>query len=284
MAGVCAYQTGYQTGNTMDGSTNAADLNDLKLKPYPETAQDFYQVKRAAEYVRESAEEWYMQNRKQLGDSRLRLEPTVLKPLLCDDCASGIGAPTLLEKLLNRKTSESELIPLLPINPTPNRARFYDRSSHMLFFEPHQTPPPDGFRLTCSMCGQRMDSKNGDDIFRVGEESFEDYFGLPNPNDEDYTPKIKPRGASWKREQQRVIESYGQCCFECGVPLTVGETLTLDHIVAQSREGGWETINLQPMCRTCQNKKADLPVETLVVALDMLLRPLPSDSFEGTVW
>jgi 5-methylcytosine-specific restriction endonuclease McrA len=64
----------------------------------------------------------------------------------------------------------------------------------------------------------------------------------------------------------------------------VGESLTLDHIVAEAQGGTWETINLQPLCRACQNKKADLPVETVVVALDMLLRPLPSDSYDGPVW
>jgi hypothetical protein len=122
-----------------------------------------------------------MQTRKELGDSRLRLEPVVLKPLLCDDCASAMGATTLLEKLLDRNKNQSELIPLLPINPTPNRVRFYHHSSRLLYLEPYQTPPPDWFSVTCSMCGQCIDSKDGDDIIRVGEESFEDYFGLPNP-------------------------------------------------------------------------------------------------------
>jgi hypothetical protein len=260
------------------------DLNDLQLRPYPETEQDFHHIKQAAECVRERAEEWYMQTRKEVGDSRLRLEPLVLKPLQCDDCASAMGATTLLEKLLARNKSQSELIPLLPINPSPNRVRFYDRSSRLLYLERHETPPPDWFSVTCSMCGQRIDSKDGDDIIRVGEESFEDYFGLPNQKDEDYTPRSKPRGTAWKREQERVVSSYGARCFECGAVLTARESLTLDHIIARAKGGTWETINLQPLCRVCQNKKADLPVETVVVALDMRLRPSPSDSYDGPVW
>src|SRR5579862_5745854 len=109
------------------------DLNDLQLRPYPETSRDFYQLKQAAEYVRESAEQWYMKTRKALGDSRLRLEPVVLKPLSCDDCAVRMGATTRLEKLLYHGKSESKPVPVLPINPTPNRARFYDRSSGLLY-------------------------------------------------------------------------------------------------------------------------------------------------------
>ena len=225
-----------------------------------------------------------MQTRKALGDSRLRLEPVVLKPLSCDDCAVGMGATTLLERLLYRDKSESKLVPVLPINPTPNRVRFYDRSSGLLYLEPHQTRPQDWFGVTCSICGQRIDSKDGDDIIRVGEESFEDYFGLPNPTDEDYIPSNKPRGTARKRRRERVVSAYGASCFECGTVLTMGESLTLDHIVPRARGGTWETINQQPLCLGCQKKKADLPVETVLVALDMLVRPLPSDSYDGPVW
>ena len=82
------------------------DLNDLQLRPYPETPGDFHHLNQAAKCVRESAEEWYMQIRKALGDSRLRLEPVVLKPLLCDDCASA------MELLPARETDVSRQEPI----------------------------------------------------------------------------------------------------------------------------------------------------------------------------
>ena len=79
----------------------------------------------------------------------LRLEPVVLKPLSCDDCAVRMGATTLLEKLLYHGKSESKLVPVLPIKPTPDRVRFYDRSSGLLYLEPHQTRPQDSFGVAC---------------------------------------------------------------------------------------------------------------------------------------
>ena len=69
-----------------------------------------------------------------------------------------------------------------------------------------------------------------------------------------------------------------------GEELTVGESLTIDHVVAKAQ--GWYLGDhkLATAVSRLQNKKADLPVETVVVALDMLLRPLPSDSYDGPVW
>ena len=260
------------------------DLDDLQLRPYPETPQDFHHLNQAAKYVRESAEQWYMETRKAHGNPRLRLEPVVLKPLSCDDCAVRMGAATRLERLLYHDTGESEPVPVLPINPTPNRVRFYDRSAGLLHLEPHQRRPQDWFGVTCPICGQRIDTKDGDDMIRVGEESFEDYFGLPNPTSKGYIPSKRPRGPTKKRLAERVVAAYGLSCFECEKELTIGETLTLDHIVPKSKKGAWETINFQPLCRACQSKKADLMPETVLVALDMLVRPLPSDSYDGPIW
>ena len=92
---------------------------------------------------------------------------------------------------------------------------------------------------------------------------------------------VARRGRGGRRESYR---HTAKVAFECGTILTVGESLTLDHIVPRARGDYWETINLQPLCLGCQKTKADLPVGTVLVALDMLVRPLPSDGSGGPVW
>jgi 5-methylcytosine-specific restriction endonuclease McrA len=233
----------------------------------------------AAKYLRRSAEDWYIETRRRHGHSRLVLDPVVLKPI-CDDCSAGFGRPTLLERVLSPQKKEVEIIPVLPLRTRPARLRFYERSSRSVHLFPHRKPPRDWLGVQCSQCGQRMDSRNGDDIISVYELPFSEYFGLPDPED---APK-RLRGKVRKQEQQRLLTLYGGRCFECGKRLKVGKSLTLDHIVPESRGGRWLATNLQPFCAECQEKKADLPVETVTVALDMLLRPSPSDSYEGPIW
>ncbi|HEY7414706.1 MAG TPA: HNH endonuclease signature motif containing protein [Ktedonobacteraceae bacterium] len=259
---------------------SSIDLNDLQLRPYPETPLDYHNLAKAAESVCRSAEEWYVQTRKEIGDSRLRLEPVVLKPGLCDDCASRMESSTLLDKLFSKRPPE--LIPVLPLNPVPERVRLYDRANRLLDMGPHETEPSDWYGIRCSLCGQHIDNEG---FISVIEESFESYFGFPDPDDDLYLPNTtKLRGKARRQKQERVVELYGTRCFECGTELTIGETLTLDHILARHHGGTWDTINLQPFCKSCQDKKANSPVQTITVALDMLLRPPPCDSFEGPVW
>lgn len=253
------------------------DINNLALAPL--TDRDYALMREAAKYVRRAAEDWYIEARRKYGHSRLVLEPVVLKPI-CDDCSVRLGRPTLLERVLGHSRNETEIVPVLPEKTRPARLRFYDRSSRSVHLFSHRKPPRDWYGIRCSECGQRVDSKEGDDIVNVYEVPFAEYFGLPAPED---APR-RLRGQARKEEQKRILELYGGRCFECGKKLKLGKDLTLDHIVPQSRDGRWLTTNLQPFCAGCQGKKADLAVETVTVALDMPLRPPPSDSYEGPVW
>ena len=124
------------------------------------------------------------------------------------------------------------------------------------------------------MCSQKVSTKQGNDIIRVIEEPFADYFGFPEEG-----PKRK-RG---KAERRKIVEQYGFRCFECRTPLDEN-SLTLDHIVSQSKGGPTISLNLQPLCSHCNQEKADLPVEGVKIALDMLLRPAPFDSYEDPIW
>jgi HNH endonuclease len=128
--------------------------------------------------------------------------------------------------------------------------------------------------VQCTDCHQTIEDSG--DIFAVYEEPFDKYCGLPAPED----APTNLRGARKKEVRERLAKIYGGRCFECGKR----RKLTLDHIEPKSRGGTWLTTNLQPFCRECQEKKASLQPTTVIVALDMLLRPPPSDSFDGLVW
>ena len=245
----------------------------------PLTKRDYAYMKQAADFVRRSAEEWYIKTRRSHGHSRLMLEPVVLKPS-CDDCLSRFGMRTFLERALSSR-KDAELIPVLPLEVWPDRLRMYDRSARLIhLLAPDNEQSDDWYGIRCSDCHQRMDSKTGDDIICVYEVPFADYFGFPDPE----ASRKNLRGAARRREQERILALYGGRCFECDVVLKIGKTLTLDHILARSSGGTWHTTNLQPLCEGCQAKKADLPVEVIPVALDMLLRRPPSDTFDGPVW
>src|SRR6266566_3683599 len=128
-------------------------------------------------------------------------------------------------------------------------------------------------RGTCCTRNRRQTIEGSDDIFAVYEESFAEYCGPPDPED---APKSL-RGSTKKKVREKLAKIYGRRCFECGKR----RKLTLDHIQPQSRGGTWLTTNVQPFCHECQRKKANLRPENVVVALDMLLRPPPSDSISS---
>jgi hypothetical protein len=252
------------------------DLDNLELAP--PTDRDFAFMRKASEFLRRSAEDWYIGVRREHLHSRMELEVVVLKPI-CDDCLAMMDRPTFVERVLD-PSKKSEVVPLFPLETVPERLRMYERSTRSVHLYPYPKRPSDWYGVHCSRCGQRMDTKRGDDTISVYEVPFADYFGLPEPED---APKSL-RGKSRKKEQERLLSLYGGRCFECGTELTLDKNLTLDHVVPRSRGGTWLTTNLQPFCEGCQIKKADLPFETIKVALDMLLRPAPSDSYDGPIW
>ena len=42
--------------------------------------------------------------------------------------------------------------------------------------------------------------------------------------------------------------------------------------------------NLQPLCQSCNQEKADKEVDVVDAVLTFPLRPPPSDGFEGVIW
>src|ERR1700675_2607860 len=61
-----------------------------------------------------------------------------------------------------------------------------------------------------------------------------------------------------KRIKNYVIERDGLICCYCDLVLTL-ETITLDHIVPDSKRGTFNTTNLTIACKPCNNKRGNKP-------------------------
>jgi hypothetical protein len=247
------------------------NISNLHLAPEaPPTKRDCATMEQAAKYIQHTAEDWYHTTRRKLGHSRLILEPVVLKPI-CDDCLVRFDLPTTLDRCWITKARE-EIVVVLPEKTRPERLAFYDRGKRLVhLWRKEESSWRD---VGCSDCRQPIHDEYG--IVSVYEEPFAEYFGLPDPED---APR-NLRGDRKKKVRDRLAKIYGGRCFECGRR----RKLTLDHIEPRALGGTWLTTNLQPFCDECQKKKAALPAENVVIALDMLLRPLPSDSYDGPLW
>ena len=103
--------------------------------------------------------------------------------------------------------------------------------------------------------------------------SGKQYFGF----DEKDGPHVTQRTKQWIRKL------YDHTCFGCQRQLTDDE-MTVDHIIAKTRGGTGEELNLQLLCTECNAAKANDPVEVIDITLHFPLRPVPSDSYEGVTW
>lgn len=86
-----------------------------------------------------------------------------------------------------------------------------------------------------------------------------------------------------KSLRRMVLDVYGSSCFGCGIVLKRSE-VTIDHIVPKAEGGTADIFNLQPLCESCNQEKADQPPVDKIVTLHFPLRPLPSDTYEGWSW
>ena len=61
-----------------------------------------------------------------------------------------------------------------------------------------------------------------------------------------------------KKIRQRVIDRDGYICCYCNEVL-INETITLEHIVPDSKRGTFNTTNLTVSCSDCNNKRGNKP-------------------------
>lgn len=83
--------------------------------------------------------------------------------------------------------------------------------------------------------------------------------------------------------QKLIFEAYGGKCFGCGRVLTWAER-SIDHIEPRSAGGIAEPMNLQLLCRKCDNEvKRDLVPEEEELTLHFPLIPV-SEGYDGPLW
>ncbi len=123
------------------------------------------------------------------------------------------------------------------------------------------------------MCGGWLPWWEDEDGCYTKEVDFSDYFGFWD----------KEHPSASKAMRKRIIQMYGRKCFACGRELTIDE-ITIDHIVARSRGGTGDQVNLQVLCEKCNNVKGDTLVEKKEAVLHFPMRPVPSDAYEGVIW
>lgn len=66
----------------------------------------------------------------------------------------------------------------------------------------------------------------------------------------------------WKKK--RIIRTYGKICLRCGSK----EKLTVDHIKPISKGGTDDFHNLQPLCESCNQWKADREIDFRTIPID----------------
>lgn len=125
----------------------------------------------------------------------------------------------------------------------------------------------------CFVCGRWLPWWEDEDGCYTKEVDFADYFGF----EEKESPVVS------KAMRKRIVQMYGRKCFACGRTLTADE-ITIDHIVARSRGGAGDEVNLQVLCKECNNAKGDTLVEEKEAILHFPMRPVPSDAYEGVTW
>lgn len=68
--------------------------------------------------------------------------------------------------------------------------------------------------------------------------------------------RTKRTSQRFSRIKEDVIERDGSLCCYCDIVL-IPETITLDHIVPDSKMGNYNTTNLTPACGACNRKRGN---------------------------
>jgi 5-methylcytosine-specific restriction endonuclease McrA len=116
-----------------------------------------------------------------------------------------------------------------------------------------------------------------DDIY-VQTVPFQDYFGELVPDD-GYAKRRSAR--KWMK--RLIYDAYGGVCFGCGARVTWDNKST-DHIHPRSEGGPTDPMNLQLLCRDCDERvKANHVPDEEHFTLHFPLIPV-TDGFEGVIW
>lgn len=218
-------------------------------------------IRELGEARRELAEKDFVRYRESFGGHATFLRLKVLVPL-CADCWSSEPEMNFTVPTISSDNWELDLL-LLGFHPEVIEELKDDISEGV---EEERGP-------WCFVCGNWLPWWEDEDGCYTKEVHFADYFGF----EEKAHPDVR------KAMKRRLIQMYGRKCFACGQTLTTDD-LTIDHIVARSQGGTGDQVNLQVLCKECNSAKADIPVEGREAVLHFLMRPVPSDAYEGVTW
>ena len=110
----------------------------------------------------------------------------------------------------------------------------------------------------CLDCGRQMPYwENEDSAGYVVEKPLEDYIGRRFETD---------AASVGKGLRKAVVKVYGPNCFACNQLLKRSE-VTIDHIMPIAKGGKADIFNLQPLCKACNEEKADHPPLTKNITL-----------------
>ena len=127
------------------------------------------------------------------------------------------------------------------------------------------------FCFICKGCSKELRPWEREEIF-VAYYHLEEHYNIPLE-----TPgKINPS----KKLSKQIFNLYDYKCFNC----RSSKELSIDHVRPRTKGGDSAFRNLQPLCKICNNKKADIEPEEVKVPYDMYFGILPSDGCEGLFW
>ncbi len=126
----------------------------------------------------------------------------------------------------------------------------------------------ESFAFTCHKCHCRLRPWRRDDVY-VEMKHLEEYFGIRTEADGQVQPS--------RRLRQLVFRAYHNECFACGSRIN----LHIDHIRPRARAGDAAFRNLQPLCESCGQSKADSDADERWVCDDDYFISVAGDSYDG---
>ena len=85
-----------------------------------------------------------------------------------------------------------------------------------------------------------------------------------------------------------VYKVYDGKCYACGIDVKPTgndpDAKSIDHIQPHSKGGETQLLELQLLCRSCDNKKANAVPEEETIYLCFPLVPAPSDGWPSRLW
>lgn len=227
----------------------------MLIKPYIPSSQEQHEDNL---WVRSECYRFYAQQRR-LHCNFLQIMDLWLIAPYCTECASsdpfeGNSIPDI--------TPESWKCDLLLLNVGQN---LLEQTQGAL----HENPD---FCFLCKKCGRELRPWVKSEIY-VASYHLEEHYGIPLQ-----TPG---RRSVSKRHRKQLFSLYDNKCFGCNS----GESpLHIDHILPKAAGGDAAFRNLQPLCKSCGNRKGNQLPQEIKVFSTIYFGPYPSDGCEGLFW